>query len=825
MRLKTKLKFRLSIRFVGGLCFTLTFTPKITEKRWDPKREVEIFEDWLKKNIYRVNKNSSKPIYSIDTPPPYASGRWHVGGATHYAQIDMVARYKRMKGYEVLFSFGIDRNGLPVEVEVEKKYGITAHKTSREEFIRLCKEFLDEVEKDIIKTAKRLGMSCDFENIYRTDSPEYRRVTQETFIELWNKGLVYSDNRPTNWCPVCQTTIADAELEYVAEETELCYIRFRVEEDGEIVIATTRPELLCTCKMVIYHPEDERYTHLEGKHAVVPIYGQKVPIKANSYAKPEFGTGIAMICSFGDYTDIRIFRELNLEPTIAITKEGRMNKVAGPYEGLTVKEARQKIVEDLEKAGLLVKKEKIKHNTPVCWRSKNPVEFIFMEEYYLKQIPFLEDLRKVVDQTEFYPPESKQLLLNWINSITVDWPISRRRFYGTEIPIWYCAKCGKPHLPPPGRYYQPWREKPPFEKCECGSKEFIGETRTFDTWMDSSISQLYILGYKYDKEFFSKAFPCSLRPQGMDIVRTWLYYSILRTYQLFSAPAFKQVRISGMGLDERGEAMHKSKGNIIWPEPYLEKYGADAFRLWGASEAKLGSNYRFSAERLEGCSRFLTKLWNVSRFISSFPTEVDGYSLTPTDKMILGRLYQLVEECKKGYEEMDFFIPANAIRGFVWNIFADHYVEAVKARAYNTEKIFPEEEQAGAWYTLHLCLKTVLKLLAPICPFITEAIWCRVYSKNSIHLESFPEPEKEWLSEYSQFINQFIEFNSTVWKYKKSKRMALNQKLRVVYAPKVLEPFKQDLKAMHKIENLVFKEASEEEKKNLERFGDLFFSV
>ncbi len=343
--------------------------------------------------------------------------------------------------------------------------------------------------------------------------------------------------------------------------------------------------------------------------------------------------------------------------------------------------------------------------------------------------------------------------------------------------------------------------------------------------MDSSISQLYVLGYKRDDTLFQKAFPCTLRPQGADIVRTWLYYSILRTYQLFSTPAFKHVRISGMGLDEHGEAMHKSKGNIIWPEPYLEKYGADAFRLWGASEAKLGSNYRFSRERLEGSFRFLTKLWNVARFISGFPVENSGFKLTPLDKMILSELYQLVKECELGFEEMDFFIPANAIRNFVWNIFADHYVEAVKARAYNMDKTFKDEEQAGAWETLHVCLKTVLKLLAPICPFLTEAIWCRVYSTQSIHLESFPEPREEWVSEYGQFTKQFMDLNSTIWKYKKSRNMALNEKLKTVYAPKVLEPFHADLKAMHKIENLMFGEPSEEEKKKLDKFGEIYLTV
>ena len=780
------------------------FKPKIMEKRWNPRWEKQIFEQWISEGIYRFNPETTKPVYSIDTPPPYASGRWHVGGATHYAQIDMVARYKRMRGYEVLFAFGIDRNGLPVEIEVEKKHGVLAREIPREKFLTLCREFLDEVEAEIITTAKRMGMSCDFEHMYRTDSPEYRALTQATFIELWRKGLIYVDDRPTNWCPVCGTTIADAELEYLEVETYLNYIRFPLKGGGDVAIATTRPELLCSCAAVIYHPEDERYQALEGRVALVPLYGREVPLLAHPSAKPEFGTGVAMVCSYGDYSDIRLFRELALKPVIAIDVDGRMNEHAGPYKGLKVEEAREHISADLEKAGYLVKREKVRHKVPVCWRSKNPVEFISMQEYYLKQLPFLEDLKGLTGEMVFHPPEASHYLLNWISSVAVDWPISRRRYYGTEIPLWYCARCSRPHLPPPGKYYQPWREVPPFEKCEtCGSKDFRGEERTFDTWMDSSISQLYILGYGRDEKLFGKAAPCNLRPQGVDIVRTWLYYSVLRTYQLLSQKAFREIRISGMGLDEQGEAMHKSKGNIVWPEPIFEKYGADAFRLWGASEARLGSDYRFSWERLEGAARFLTKLWNVSRFTSCFPL-VENSKPQPLDLMVLAKLNQIIRECLEGYEVMDVFIPAQVVRGFLWSFFADHYVEAVKARAYNTHGEYDSEAQKAAWWTLHTTIKTVLKLLAPICPHITEAIWRRVYSEKSIHLEAFPEPHPEWESSLVNLAESFQNFNSAVWRFKKDRRLPLNAELSEAYAPEELKPFEIDLKTMHGIKSLRF---------------------
>jgi len=791
-----------------------SFKPKITASRWSIPREEEQTQLWEKENTYKFNKASKKPIFSIDTPPPYASGPWHVAGAAHYAQIDMVARYFRMNNQEVLFPLGIDRNGLPVEVQVEKELKIHAHETPREKFIRICSDFLDNVEAEILQIARRMGMSCDIKNHYRTDSPEYRMTTQASFIEMWKKGLIYEDKRPTNWCPICGTSIADAEIDYTETETSLNYIKFKVKETGEtIVIATTRPELLCTCAALFFNPEDGRYKHLKEKTAIVSIFEQRVPILAHGSAKPEFGTGLMMACSYGDYSDLRLFRELNLKGIIAIDQNGKMNEVAGSYKGLSVEEARQRVIQDLQNRGLIVKQEKFIHRTPICWRSEDPVEFIEMPEYYLKQLQFLDDIRRVTEKMRFYPKELKQILDNWINSISIDWPISRRRFYGTEIPIWYCKSCGKAYLPEPGKYYQPWKEKAPFKCCECGSKEFVGEQRTFDTWFDSSLSELFIIGYRRDTEFFRKAFPASLRPQGIDIVRNWLYYSILRTYLLFKEPAFRMVRLSGMGLDEKGEAMSKSKGNIVHPNGMFQNYGADAFRFWSASEGKLGSNYRFSEARVKGAALFLTKLWNIARFISSFPIVTENFELGALDKMILAQLNDVIKECKSGYDELDVYVPANAVRNFAWNFFADHYVEAVKSRAYNQYREFGQKQQRGAWYALHTCLNTILKLLAPICPFVTEALWRELYSKESIHLQPFPQEKKEYESNLRALSTQFMSFSTTIWKYKKEKNIALSQEIAaIVYGPKELQTFEADLKAMHKIKELHFAEPTEKMK-------------
>jgi valyl-tRNA synthetase len=775
------------------------FKPKIAENRWNPGLEKKIRQIWDREKIFAFNINTKKKIFTIDTPPPYPSGRpWHIGAAAHYSQIDMIARTARLMGFEVYFPIGIDRNGLPVECYTEKKYNISMHKTSREKFIDFCTNALDDLEAEMIQIMKTMGLSGGFDSYYRTDSKDYRTLTQSTFIEIWNKDLIYEDTRPNNYCTKCGTTIADAEIEYEELPTELIYIKFKLKDTGkDLIIATTRPELLCSCAAIIYNPKDERYKGLGGRHATVPIFGMEVPILANPYAKEEFGSGIVMICSYGDYGDVRIFRELGLKEIIAITPEGKMGDSARNYAGLKIEDARKKIIEDLEKSGLVQKKEKIMHRTPLCYRSKTPIEIIPMKEYYLKQLDFVPELLKIAEGMKFFPERHKQILVDWINSLSIDWPVSRRRYYGTEIPIWYCKNCGKACLPKPGKYYQPWKENPPFKQCpHCKSdKGFEGETRTFDTWMDSSVSPLFISKYQKDENFFKETFPSTIRPQAKDIIRTWLHYTILRCYQLTKKAAFKYAWIMGYGVDEKGERMSKSKGNVVDPIPVLEKYGADIFRFWNATESGLGSDFRYSEDRIEGSSKFLTKLWNISRFISMFPQPAKA-ELTHTDKWILSELNELVKNCKKGYDDFDFFIPANAIREFTWNLFASHYIEMVKTRAYGEG--FNKKEQEAAWHTLHSVLKSLLKLFAPIAPYITDYVWRELYRKESIHLE--PLPESEWKFGLEKLTEKIVDFDNKIWKMKKDKGLSLKTEIEIEI-PEELKLFGKDLIKMHNIKS------------------------
>jgi len=793
-----------------------TFKPNLMVKTWDSKIEPTLFKKWQEEGIYKFNKTSTKPTFSIDTPPPYVNTPVHIGQAYTYVWMDVFARYKRMTGHNVLFPMGLDKNGLPVEVQTEKYYRISMHETPREEFIEKCRNILKESGDRSLDTFKRLGLSCNSWSLehqlggrYETDDPEYRRLTQQTFIEFWNRGLIYEDEKTTNYCPVCGTTISDAEVEYEEEETELNYIKFKLQETGQdLIIATTRPELLCSCRTVIFNPDDKRYRTLEDKHAIVPIYGLAVKILSHPYAKPEFGSGLVMVCSFGDYSDVRILRELNLDPIYAIDPKGRMNSNAGKYVGLSVKEAKKKIIEDLKTQGLLLKTEKIVQRRPICWRSKNPIEFVPMKEIYLKQVEFKDDLLRMADQMAFFAPESKQILVDWINSVGIDWVISRRRYYGTEIPLWYCKKCNYVYVPEPGKYYQPWREKSPIDKCpKCGSTEFLGEERTFDTWFDSATSEVYILGYLWDKTFFEKNFPCTLRPQGKEIVRNWLYFTMLKSHLLFNKAPFRNAWIHMHVVDEEGRKISKSDPKTwIDPQEAINRFGAEAFRVWSGLEGNITKgDIRCSFERIKGTSKFLTKLWNIARYISSFPQVTKGYKLAPFDRMVLAKLNELIHECAEGYEEMNAFTAVTAIRTFAWNLFADHYVEAVKSRAYNRDGSFDSKLQKGAWFTLHKCLETILKLLAPISPFITEALWLELYSKESIHLQKFPKENSEWKSDLIGLLPKIVEFNNAVWRYKKSRGLALSEEFTtLIYAQVQLEPLKEDLKAMHKIPNLAF---------------------
>ncbi len=794
--------------------------PKLQDiKSWNPEIEEQITNAWKESEQFLVSLKTKKKIYSIDTPPPYVNSPIHIAQAITYCYMDFFARYRRMKGFDVIFPLGLDRNGLPIEMATEKKFNVSPFKIGREKFIEYAEKLVNEGSEGTQESFSKLGISftsykegSHLGAIYKTDSPEYRTLTQDTFIDLYKKGLVYEDSRINNWDPKLRTTIADSEIEYEEIPSTFNDIKWKVKETGEeIIISTTRPELISTCGMVIFNPSDKRYKHLNGKNAISPIFNEEIPIKAHPLADPDKGSGIVMMCSAGDLSDIQFFREMGLKARIAIEQDGTMNSIARKYKSLKVREAREKIINDLKSQGLLKNQTQISHRTPISERSGAEVEFIEMPEFYLKQLPYLKEIKRISKSINFFPKESKKILDDWSSSIKIDWPISRRRFYATPIPLWNSNE-GYIALPPQGDYYIPWKQSPPKSSEVYKNGNFIGkisdskfnkikwtgETRVFDTWMDSSISELYILQYKKSPDFFKKAFPASLRPQGKEIVRTWLYYTILRGFLEKNKACFQDVWIHQHLTDEKGKKMSKSKGNAIDPRDLLKQYGAETIRLWAATEGNLAKqDLKVSKEKIQAELKTLNKILNVSRFVSLFEKPKTKPKICSLDQVFIDYVEMLTKNADSSYSKYDFYTPATKLRKFLWDTFASNYIELIKARAYNQENNFSKQESDSAKYTLYFILERFITLVYPIIPQISTIIG----SSLSLDLlkSEFPKSNKPIHKDCEKKIKKIMNFNSKVWKKKKDLGISLRDSVSGIKIPVDLKKFESDLKATHKL--------------------------
>ncbi len=776
------------------------------EKEYNAREVEEKWVELWKEDMYYFDWNSEKPHYIIDTPPPYPTGSFHIGNTLNWCYIDFIARFKRMKGYEVMFPQGWDCHGLPTEVKVEEIHGISKNDVPREEFRRLCVEFTKKNIEKMKKAMKRLGFSIDWSKEYVTMYPEYYRKTQISFVRMFEKGLIYKGYHPVVFCPRCQTTIALAEIEYVKGKTKLNYIRFGDGEDS-VVIATTRPELIPACVAIAVHPEDERYGHLIGKKVKVPITNHEVEIIADEDVDPEFGTGIVMICTFGDKQDVKWWKKHDLPLRAILNKDGRLNELAGKYKGLTTREAREKILEDLAREGRLIKQEVIDQNVGVCWRCKTPVEIVVEDQWFVKvdKDRILEEARKI----KWVPEHMFSRLESWVEGMEWDWVISRQRIFATPIPVWYCKKCGEiivakeEWLP-----VDPTKDKPKEPCPRCGSTEFEGEKDVLDTWMDSSITPLAITGWPDDWK--EKDYPVSLRPQGHDIIRTWAFYTILRSLALVGRIPWKEIVINGMVLGEDGRKMSKSLGNVVEPDEVIEKYGADALRQWAASGV-VGDDVAFSWKEIVAASRFQQKFWSILRFtllhLNEKP-ECDAELLRDADVWILSKLMRLVKEVNEHMENYRFAEALKAIRSFAWYEYADNYLEIVKNRLYSGN----EDEKRPAKFVLYTAMSVLTRLLAPFTPFLAEECWQRLHegigeNVESVHLQRYPEIEeildilskkyeefakaKDWkeivevcgeVESRGELIKEIV---SAIRRFKHDRGMALNAPLKkvLIYTP------------------------------------------
>ena len=827
--------------------------PKIPEKRWSIDLEKTIQEahyadDAAYSGRYAFNPESEKELFVIDTPPPYPSGTWHIGAVAQYSMIDVLARSQRLLGKEVFFPWGVDRNGINIEFTVEKNTKRKMKTYDREEFLQLCETTIESFTQAMRNTAKRVGLSCDFSREYLTDAPDYRSVTQSIFVDLFKKGDIIEDLRPNIYDPVEGTTIADAEVERLPRKTKLVDVRWTCEDGTDLVISTTRPELICACGVVVVHPDDARYKHLVGQEITLPlgVSGREttVSIQEHPSVKSDFGTGVLMVCSFGDQNDVAVFRELGLTPFQAIDLDGKMTEVSGPLHGLSVLEARTKAIELLEEEGRLVQAVERDQDIPVSERGKNPVEIILLKEWYVRQTHIQDRMREHIESINFHPVRNRQFLLDWMDNISIDWPISRRRWYHTEIPIWYSEDETKVVVPPSGTYVQPWKDMPPkgSRVLDRDSREDLGafadiaetlgqirgEEKVFDTWMDSSNSNLFVSGYLNHPDVFENAFPTALRPQGKEIVRTWLYYTLLKSTLVLDQPGFQHVWIDGLGMDPWGRKMSKSLGNGIDADSVLEcgaggrtgawqvkgpdgsvklranKIGSECFRLWKACDAQVGDDFHINPEEIEKkYFGVLTKLFNVARFASQFEVpddlETPPASLASEDRWILAEFHHTMNTVNDAWSNLDIYTATQALKTFGTGLLPSHYLEMVKSRLY-------DEDKAAAW-TLHRIVRDFMAAFSPVCPFFTHHITSTVYGTSAVDVDAFPSPaledvafgtdESERLCSLSHALQ---EFNGHVWAKKKEAGISLNQPISDTPVPESLGEFSATLARMHKLE-------------------------
>lgn len=736
------------------------YIPHEVEPKWKSSWDMSMYHfDW---------KDNTRPQYIIDTPPPYPTGNFHIGNSLNWCYIDFVARYKRMCGYNVMFPQGWDCHGLPTEVKVEEIHGITKNEVPREQFRQMCRDLtLGNIEK-MRATLMNLGFSVDWSNEFVTMEPEYYSKTQRSFRKMYDMGRVYQSEHPVNWCPRCETAIAFAEVEYEARDTKLNFLNF-----DKLKIATTRPELLAACVAVAINPDDERYNAHVGSNVKVPLFGHEVPVIGDMQVDPSFGTGVVMICTFGDKQDVRWWVEHQLPLRKAIDKNGRMTAIAGKYEGMGIPECKAAIIEDLKAQGHLYEQKTLDQNVGMCWRCDTPIEILSERQWFVKIDT--DAVAKAADEIKWLPEYMKVRLDNWISTMEWDWCISRQRLFATPIPVWYCKDCGevmvaKEEWMP----IDPTRQHPP-EACRCGCTEFEPEEDVLDTWMDSSITVLNVTGWLSDHEM---RLPAQLRPQGHDIIRTWAFYSILRSMALAGKRPWDSILINGMVLGEDGHKMSKSLGNVISPEEVIKEYSADAFRQWAAVGGSVGSDVMFRWKDVVAASRFFTKVWSIYRFSMSHLEdyryeEKDVSELEVVDRWLLSHLNRLIVSVTDSMEAYQFDEAFKAIRGFSWEILADNYLELIKSRLYG-------EDGAGrqaAKYTLYVTMDTLIRLLAPFAPFFAEEMFSYL-GEGSIHVQSWPKAREDLIDEESEKAGEFIkDVASAVRRYKSEKGMALNASL------------------------------------------------
>ncbi len=760
--------------------FPKRFNFKEVQKKW--------IEFWKDERIYAFDVNQKGEMFSIDTPPPFVSGDLHMGHILNHSWIDFVARYHKMKGDNVYFPQGFDCHGLPVELAVQKEYGISQHQ--RDEFLEKCVEWVDNNIKNMRRQFDDLGYSADWDYTYRTMNDDYKYKVQLSLLYFYEKGWLYREKFPTHFCVNCETSVAKAEVGYQEEQGKLWYIKLPIvgRENEFITIATTRPEYMEACVAVMVHPNDERYYDLSAAEIEIPFTNRTVRVYMDSIVDMNFGTGVVYVCTYGDEMDINWKLKYNLDEIQIFAEDGHMNENS-KYQGLTILKAREEIVKDLDEIRLIEKIEDYEHSIIVhSERSscRKPIEYLPVYQWFINVRDFTGDIIESAEKMKWYPEKQKQRLLDWAEGLDWNWVISRQRVFGTPIPFWYCIECGE-IIPPNSKDLplDPVKIQPPIKECpKCKSKNIIGEKDVCDCWIDSSITPLEIAKWEEDEDFFKKTYLNAKvhRPQGYEIIRTWLFYTLFRCKKLTGKDPFYEVMINGMVAGPDGRHMSKSLGNSVSPDEVMPDFGADAIRYWAAMgslgddypfdftwvnlqskqpisinnilkekeklpEKKFSNKYGIRYEQLIGASRFVTKIWNAFRFlylnlrkIEIRKFDIDSKELSGIDSYFFSEFNKNLELITKNLDVYNWHEAMMIFRSFFWNDICDNYIEAIKYKFYVDDLKVRKISLRNA---LNLFYKLII-ISAITMPFISEEIYSILYKnfKNvrSIHLESWPAP-------------------------------------------------------------------------------------
>ena len=784
------------------------------------EKEAKWQKYWQENGIYKFDPKSSKPTFSIDTPPPTVSGKLHIGHISGFTQADMIARYHRMQGKNLFYPLGFDNNGLPTELLVEKEKKIRAHTLPREEFTQIALDLVSKYNQSYRDMMVKAGMSCDLDLGYNTIDKKSQKTSRKSFIELAKKGIAYRENKPSPWCCKCRTSVATAELEDKELDSVFNYLNFKLADgSGTIPIATTRPEFLPACVAIFVNPEDERYKNLIGKKVKVPLFEEnEVTVLADSKVGIDKGTGIVMCCTFGDQTDVEWWKEYNLPLKQAIDEGGRMTEIAVKYAGMKVLEARKAVIEDLKAQGYIYKQEPIKHSVKVHERCEEPIEFLSKKQWFIKtSTPELKKKwAELGDELVWHPESMKVRYMTWVNNLNQDWSISRQRYFGVPFPVWYCADCGEPifadesDLP-----VNPLRDKPKTKKCsKCGCVEFVPESDVMDTWATSSVTPQINCNWADDEEGCKKRMPMDMRFCGRDIITTWSLRTIIKAYYHQNCLPWKMLIVNGWVMADKGIKISKHLSNSKMDlQDLLSTYGADVIRYWCTIGA-YGRDVMFSDDGLKDGYKLLNKLWNASKFVLSF---LENYTpkkpkkILPMDRYIMHKFNDAYKRTCAQYDNVEMGYAKAEIEKFFWN-FCDNYIELAKNRLYKPE-IYGEDAKESAQWACYNVLLGMLKLFAITMPHITEEIYQDYFRKfekeKSIHLCILKPIEIEKEENIIENGDEVLEIVSKVRQFKSENKLSLKTEIEnmTIQSEKIdfIKECEDDIKAVTSVRELEYK--------------------